>query len=263
MEYVKKSMGGGYKPSNAWTHVVLSKAEYEENEDAYQRLERERREAHHCAVELNYQIRQLKRQQADELRKATKSCDQKLSQEMAVVQEECNALLKERDDLLSEVGELRVTNEGFKRLTRERSNAQRDLRPKKQHNGYLVLSHGPHEYIYDEYRTGRLRNENNTYVSAEIRTTCKIPAYRTILQTPYDAALAFHEARVAIDGDLQKGGVLDGLGIAETVSTPLKSDNQVLFAQTYDANCRAGYWEVTLWHTQDIVVPSEYMPRKK
>ena len=75
----------------------------------------------------------------------------------------------ELDDLNNEVEIAQDLNTNLKRICRERANADRGLKPKKQHNGYVALATS--SYL-ERYRTSD-------------REMKEFLAYRTVIQTPY------------------------------------------------------------------------------
>lgn len=130
---------------------------------------------------------------------------------------------------------LRLENENLYRIMKERANARRKLQPKKEHSGYLVI----------------LTEEYDLRESGEL-----LEVWRTVLQTPYDAAVPIDTIRRRIDHDFKRSTVLLSLGIKYigTVWEPTDGEN-LLFRWKYKANVKAGFWEVIMYHTEPIRVP--------
>ena len=140
----------------------------------------------------------------------------------------------ENEELELQLEQLRQENDNLFRIMRERANARRKLQPKKEHPGYLVI----------------LTEEYDLRESGEL-----LAVWRTVLQTPYDAAVPIDTIRRRVDQDF-KGGILPSLGI-EYIGTawePTDGEN-LLFRWKYKANVKAGFWEVVLYHTEPIRVP--------
>lgn len=140
------------------------------------------------------------------------------------------------DELERQIEWLRDENENLYRIMRERSNAKRKLYPKKEHNGYLVI-------LTEEY---------------DLREDGKLLAvWRTVLQTPYDAAVPVDAVRRRVMRDFQEN-ILASLGIERVGTAWERTDGEaLLFRWKFKSNVRAGLWEVVLYHTEPISVPVE------
>lgn len=142
------------------------------------------------------------------------------------------------------------------RIITERANADRDLRPKKEHTGYLLLSSA----------------ERQIRPTTSLRIT---QAYDTVIQSPFPVALTPLEvakeeicraifadgigAKIGIEGRIKDLGIDQG---EEVASYDVGKKNAV-FAIKYRANCRDGYWEITLQHTKPLTAfPVDMLPEK-
>ena len=132
----------------------------------------------------------------------------------------------------------RLLNENLLRICRERANQRRGITPKRTHDGYLVLS--AREWS-ERTAGGRAR------------------AWRTTIQTPYDASLPEAGVIPRIVADL-KGGVLQDIGcsgIADDGRYPVAADRCMMYRGTFGADYRSGFWLVTIFTNKQLTVPVE------
>lgn len=140
------------------------------------------------------------------------------------------------DELMLQLERLREENENLYRIMRERANAKRKLQPKKEHNGYLVI-------LTEEYD---LREAGDL-----------LAVWRTVLQTPYDAAVPVDAVRRRVMQDFQEG-ILASLDVERMVTAWEPTDEEnLLFRWKFRANAKAGFWEIVLYHTEPIRVSIE------
>ena len=243
-EFVRKNMLGGYKvvPEGAsdpqCTHVILTKAEYSEflKEEAGLRtsVQDERRRADAAKVEADRKIAEAQKEAAREIDQVRK--------EMAVVQ-----------SALDDEVELNIN---LKRIAKERANADRHLKPKKEHTGYVVVSSMEKAY---RYRSGR--------------RTEVVSLWETVVQTPYEIGFSEEVARKQILEEIQNE-IMQDIGIEAFSSKRyeelvfLKEWRQtlvnynVMMDVRLKGNYRAGYWEVVFLHTYPLgQVPKDMMSK--
>lgn len=137
-------------------------------------------------------------------------------------------------------------NKNLIRINKEKNNSERNLQPKKEHTGYIVLE--SREKI--EWCEGLRNNQSFT-------------VWETTIQTPYKTDLTQDLVRGEIDRDLtpKEGGWLLGkLGINRIHYTDLltiMTDNQhkeknIAYQKQLRADFKEGYWEVIYSHTKAI-----------
>lgn len=151
----------------------------------------------------------------------------------------------------------RSMNEGYRRIHKERANADRKLKPKKEHSGYVILFSGERE------KFGFVNKQRQTVFLME-----------TVMQTPYGAQ--FNIGQVKFETleltTLQPDGtrLVDVIGLGplyksktanaslnailnEIVALPKEEFEQarrenLILHRNFNLNAKAGYWEVTLLH---------------
>lgn len=158
-EFVKKTIVG-YKPVNGSSdpeciHVILTLDEYDE---LHQRVraaindgKRAKEEAAHAAAVS-----------AANAETAVKKIQEDAAQKIAQLQSKVEA---ERAGKEYQIG----LNQNFKRISRERANADRGIKPKKERSGYVVLSSRQKKYRYKKNRDAMV----------------EVYLWETVIQTPY------------------------------------------------------------------------------
>ncbi len=156
----------------------------------------------------------------------------------------------------------RSLNENLLRISRERANADRRLRPKKEHTGYVVVSSAEKEISYKDY-----------YGKSK-----KVMLWETVLQSPYSVDFTEEQARHQMQELFKRGenggwlisqigiSATYGKGYAELIrEKEWKSDvskRNVLLGRRLRANYRAGYWEMIFLHTKPLsAVPKNMRAR--
>lgn len=227
------------------THVLLTKKEYSELLGKLSTAEQETRTVKH---EADRTIAEAKRNAEYKARQAAQEA-QKAVQEME------GELEAER----VENAHQRALNANLLRVARERANAERGLRPKKQHTGYGVVRSGEKEYSYKD-ASRRWRKEM---------------LWETVVQSPYEIDMPEEVVRRQITEDLLRKNedgecLIYKLGIdryyPDDYSTMVEDQRwsndsglyNVMMKPRFQANGRYGYWEVIFLHTKPIgVVPKE------
>ena len=222
------------------THVIQTRQEYEMLLNQRDRAKREKEEAERTAAR---EITRVKQEAAHEADRAAQMAQAQI------------------DDLLqverktAEIADQRALNANLLRISRERANADRGLRPKKVHTGYVVVMSSEKEI---RYKTGR-----NKLLTAKV--------WETVLQSPYSVDFTESQARQLIEEDLlaRKNGLLADVGITMICSgssyenlietenwKEIKAAHNTLFSRQLRANYRVGYWEYIIQHTKPLgIVP--------
>lgn len=155
--------------------------------------------------------------------------------------------------LIEEYEMLKRQNENLLRIMREKSNQDRELRPKSKHTGYVVL--------FSKARSSDL-----------IYNGQNLTRWETVMQTPYTVEIDFADVQKIIDNDFLSTTDSIRLKLGISQYKPLKYENlnlldktkeNILFKYELCANFRSGYWEITLSHTLPITVPAELKYNKK
>lgn len=139
----------------------------------------------------------------------------------------------------------------FKRISRERANADRGIKPKKERSGYVVLSSRQKKYRYKKSRDGMV----------------EVYLWETVIQTPYvvsfTAEQAMTETRELFARDENGEWLIGKLGIRGEYNGKYEEmladrryatwkDYNIIVEKTFNANAKAGYWEIIITHTKPL-----------
>ena len=238
-----KAVPGGHSDPEC-THVILALKEYEKLLQEKARAEQEARNTRYDAEKA---IDKVKRDASYTAQKAAEEA----RQTVADMEE---ALAAER----AESAHQRALNANLLRIAKERANADRKLKPKKEHTGYVVVVSEEREY---RYRNGRKWN--------------KVKLRETVLQSPYTVDFSETEVKTQIERELfpkddvwligrigitgRYGGTYEEMVEDGSVDEEFLKRNILLKGQQrLRANFRSGYWEVICLHTKPLdVVPKD------
>ena len=238
-----KAVSGGQSDPEC-THVILTLKEYDK---LLQEKARAEQEARNTKYDAERAIDKAKRDASYTAQKAAEEA----RQTVADMEE---ALAAER----AESAHQRALNANLLRIAKERANADRKLKPKKEHTGYVVVVSEEREY---RYRNGRKWN--------------KVKLRETVLQSPYTVDFSETEVKTQIERELfpkddvwligrigitgRYGGTYEEMVEDGSVDEEFLKRNILLKGQQrLRANFRSGYWEVICLHTKPLdVVPKD------
>ena len=226
------------------THVILKLKEYDKLLQEKARAEQETRNTKYDAERA---IDKAKRDASYTAQKAAEEA----RQTVADMEE---ALAAEK----AESTHQRALNANLLRIAKERANADRKLKPKKEHTGYVVVVSEVREY---RYRSGRKWK--------------KVKLRETILQSHYTVDFSETEVETQIERELfpeddvwmvsrigitgRYGGTYEEMIEDGSLDEDFLKRNILLMGQQrLRANFRSGYWEVICLHTKPLdVVPKD------
>lgn len=159
----------------------------------------------------------------------------------------------------AEIDYQKKLNENLLRISKERANADRKIKPKKTHHGYLIVYSKEYEY---RYRTSSKHEK-------------KVMLWETIIESPYSVKFTDEQARKQMDLELFGSGewLIGKVGInarwligyenlinEDDYKNDLINKNVVVRSQLR-GNYKNGYWEIVLLHTKPLVdVPDDMCP---
>lgn len=249
-EFAKKTLVGykeapGGRADPECTHVILTLREYE---GLLQRIAAAEQEARSAKYSAERAIEEAKREARYMAQKAAEEARQMVAgMELALTAER------------AESAHQRALNANLLRISRERANADRKLKPKKEHTGYYV--------VFSEETDHQYKDGN--------RHLKKVVLWKTVIQSPYVVDFPAAQARKQILEELlqeDKAGrrLIDRLGINGIYNRGYGSmiedrewcaepgEYNIMLEPRFKANFRAGYWEVICLHTKPLdVVPRE------
>ena len=272
MEYAKQSMTGGYRPVKdimEADYVVLSLEEYRrfkwDTEDALKKA---------SDIEAHYEklLNQKDRTYYNDTQRLMRE-NRELSSQVKELSE-ANSTYEADVQRLSSAVELETSlNENLKRIARERANARRGIKNKKEHDGYIVLNsqqyteHWTEEIDMSEWRR-RNPGKNDRFYS-KIQHHYET-VWKSTIQTPHDASIPYEIIEKYVLQALWEDGILEELGCLNCLDEKyngtfhrFENDENGMYKWTYSANYKAGFWEVIIYTTKQLVVPAHRMPEQK
>ncbi len=233
-EFVKKTVMG-YKSSEytsqECTHVILTKEEYAQMMAALEQARQEKRAAQ-ASMENAW----------EQARQSIQEAHSKITQEVDGLK---RVLAEEKAQREYQEG----LNENLKRICKERANADRKLRPKTEHSGFVVVSSSEKEHRYKRGQRWKT-----------------VRVWETVLQTPFSIDFTEEQARREIQETLLDTRLITKLGIEAVFDgtySQLQEDTEfsamnTALSRRLRANFRQGYWEMVFLHTKPLgIVPAE------
>lgn len=269
------------------TEVRLTADEFQRLREQIARFRKEAEVARSDAARQEVDARRrTDRELTDHKRKVDEQADSIVAEARREV-EVCELVIESQKEQLEKVkAELRnekSLNTNLVRIMRERANRARGIRPKKNHDGYIVLGsrqwtekymeevwdseehaekYGNGEYHGHAIKQGYLRLEKKM-----------VNTWRSIIQTPYSASLPVEPVRARVKKEI--GKVSADIGVEYHIDETNK-DNcydwqipdyeecaNMLYRAQYSANYKTGFWELTIYTTKSLRVPENRCPVKQ
>lgn len=244
-EFVKKTMIGykevpGGQSDPECTHVILPLKEYDG---------------------LLQKISQAEQETRNEKRRAEEEKGASLYREQQTIQKANQAIEKWMKALEKEKAESayqKGLNENLLRVARERANADRKLKRKKEHTGYVVVVSS--EKIYRYKNRQRLESVKLWETVIQSPYSIEFPAEQAkklILEEFFPETGEWEAARLGIERWVA-GDYEDFLSAADKDEEIMQQNTALTEYRSFRANYRAGYWEMILVHTRPLeVVPKD------
>lgn len=257
-EFVKRTMMGykevpGGHSDPECTHVILTLKEYDQ-------ILQEKRKAEMDAT--------IAKSNADKaVAKAESDAAYMAQQTRQEAQEKVAAIQAELEQERAENAHQRALNANLLRVSRERANADRNLKPKKERCGYVVVNSEEKEI---GFKTGDKRLH-------------KVMLWETTIQSPYSVQMTEEVVRKQITDDLFPSGevwIVGRIGITGKFNGSYEKflewkrknpedsfyDGNVVITrqQRLKRRFRLEYWEVAIVHTKPLGdVPEDLLPFEK
>ena len=241
MEKAYKGMIGDYTvikdgdDKHEATHIVLTVKEFSKIENKIEKLQAGLDNAQKQRHQAEDNIERIKREAVNVIEKERKNMAEKIQQ-------------VEADKVYAENERVQLLE-----IMKNRANAKRGIKPKKQHDGYVVLRSEQYEFGYPISRS-----ERQTHT-----------LWRTTIETPIDIGIHAPEAQKLInEAFLHKFGgrlgfskvAITGGGLADSIKSVNKDDwikSLYLLDIKYRQNTKSGLWEVTYIHNLAIFIPED------
>ena len=249
-EFVRKSalgyktVPGGHSDPEL-THIILTKAEYD---GLINQIQMAKKEAAAAALQAEQKVKTISSQ-----------VNTKIQQIQAAADKTAAELQEELAEAQKEKAYQESLNANLLRISKERANASRKLKPKKEHSGYVVISSTEKDHIY-KYGANRKT----------------VRLWETVLQTPFPVDFTEEQARKEMEELFQEDDLGDWpigkIGISgffpDGYGDLIRSNDaaewmklNVMVERKLRANFRAGFWELVFLHTKPLgIVPVEMRP---
>lgn len=237
------------KPNESHTHMLYTVDEHDKQENTIHQLKRDIEVLKaECSKEINKTIREAN----EHMKNAKENADKRIN-DIKNKLNEANEKAKHFENM----------NSNLIRIAKERANAQRKIKPKKEHNGYVLQNIEEAVYIHKDTNKRKF-------------ITTNLPCWRVRFQTPYIISLDIKTVKSTVDNDFRnKISQIIGIGTffkeknfdlndytTETVNnlwTDKEEYKNFIFKTNFKLNAIKGFWEVEYWVRDMIEVTPEIL----
>jgi len=239
-----KAVPGGHSDPEC-THVILTKKEYDQ-------IYREKAKAEREVSSTKYEAERA-------INDARRGAQYTAQQAAAEAQKKVEAMEADLAAERAESAHQLALNANLLRISRERANADRKLKPKKEHTGYVVVVSEETDHQY---------KDGNRHVK-------RVLLWKTVIQSPYVVDFPEEQVREQILEELLRKNedgyrLIDRLGINGIYNKGYGSmiedkrwcaepdKYNIMLKPKFRVNFRSGYCEVICLHTKPLdVVPKD------
>lgn len=232
------------KPHENHTHMLYTIGEHQKQLDTIHQLNRE--------------IETIKAEHEREINRIARNAEERIEKIKEITQEKINDISGRLDRARQQTKQVENINTNLIRIAKERANAKRGLKPKKEHTGYVLLSIDEASYSHKDDIKRHVIIEN-------------YPFWRIRLQTPYIATLDVNSVETLITTDLK-----NKLASIMTIKRSMdfhslsnydhskmnelwKSNDNFIFKSILKVNAIKGFWEIEYWTRYIIKVTPEML----
>ena len=210
------------------------------------------------AVILNNSITSLKNENVLNIDNLKKEYNYRIKELQNIHNKEVEDLKSTIEDYKQELKRLKSLNGNLLRISRERANQERNLRPKKAHKGFIVLNRQSLYYkLYSNVKQPPKSNQPNY-----IEFSC----FKIKVQTPFDASISFdliEDEIIDAFSDFMKDLKIDNwYNYNYIINQPISKIKDIIFNSEYDnfifkysyiANVKSNLWDIDIYTKKDIV----------
>lgn len=272
-----REVPGGYSDPEAEYYIETMK-EYEADVAKIRKAERAQLQAEKDAEKA---VEQAYADAKKQMRKYKAELDEAAERKIKIAmiaKEEAEIREKEavkRSELIDvELQRQKYLNSNLKRIARERANQDRNITPKKEHDGYLVMNSRQwvenYEYTYTEEEYDALDNQIKKKHPYPYKERRKADVWKSVIQTPYDASIPLDQVKSQIKDELRD--VMKSIGCQSRLKTEYNGvfydfgtneegyPKNGMYKWKYIANYRSGFWEIEVFTTKSLKVPEYRRP---
>lgn len=259
--------------------VRMSIKEYRELLDSVRSAEKSAASARAMAEDRIAGIREKTKEKIEEARRQAEAEAEK---RISAAQDAARRIKKEATSLQEQLAEAQTAvqneknlNENLVRIMRERANQSRGIKPKKQHDGYIVLEsrQWKEKYKVDVWDTEdhMMRYGGNFGVARKkgyLRTVQKTAdTWKSLLQTPYESRIPLDQVRYKVEEELFRKGILTNIGCTGMYDGykdgAFDKNENILYRWVFKANHHSRLWELEIYTTNELTVPEYRLPSQK
>ncbi len=210
------------------------------------------------AVILNNSIISLKNENIINIENLKKEYNYKIKELQNIHNKEVEDLKHTIEDYKQELQRLKGLNGNLLRISRDRANQERNLRPKKAHKGFVILNRQSLYYkLYSNIKQPSRSNQLN-YI--------EFPCFKIKIQTPFEASISFdliEDEIIEAFSDFMKNLKIDNwYNYDYIVNQPISKIKDIIFNNQYDnfifkyfytANFKSNFWDIDVFTKKDIV----------
>lgn len=235
---------------NNFTHYVISVQQTEEIENYITSLEND-------IIMLNNNISSLKTENETNLNNLVNEYNNKLIKLKNLHSQKIDDLHSVIEEHKKELVRVNSLNSNLLRISRERANQERNLRPKKTHKGFVVLNRQSLYYkLYSNVKPNS-RSRQVNYI--------EFPCFKIKIQTPFDASISFEliedEIKSSFSSFIKDLGIDIWYKYDIIISQPISKIEDFIFNNEYDnfifkysyiANLKSNLWEIDIYTKKDV-----------
>ncbi len=209
------------------------------------------------AVILNNSITSLKNENVINIDNLKKEYNHKIKELQNIHNKEVEDLKSTIEDYKQELKRLKSLNGNLLRISRERANQERNLRPKKAHKGFVVLNRQSLYYkLYSNVKQIPKSNQPNY-----IEFSC----FKIKIQTPFNASISFDliedEIIDAFSYFMKDLKIDNWYNYNYIINQPISKIKDIIFNSEYDnfifkysytANSKSNLWKMDIFTKNDI-----------
>lgn len=277
--------GGSSDPDLA--EVRMTEEEYR---GLWDRIRLSEKAAEAAKAEAKKQTDEAWRQANRELAAAKQKAETEAQRRVNIAQQSAAASAEEASSLQERLARVEADLQNEKnlhrnmmRIMKERANQARGIKPKKNHDGYVVLESRQWTERYTEEvwdtqdHQDRFDNPENRahalkhgYLHVDHKTA---EVWKSVIQTPYNSSLPIKQVRERIEDEI--GAVLKDINVETRLKTEYNGtyyyfgtnedgyEKNGMYRWKYRANYRAGLWELEIFTTKSLRVPEHRRPPQR
>lgn len=251
------------------SEVRMPIKEYRELLDSVQTAEKSALSAQAGARD---RIARITEKAREEIKDYRRQAEADANKKISAVQADARKVMEQLVETQTAVKNEKNLNENLIRIMRERANQSRSIRPKKKHDGYLVLEsrQWKEKYKVDLWDTEEhmMHYGGNCGLARKkgyLRTEQRVAdVWKSILQTPYDSRIPLEQIQYKVEEELFSKEIMRSIGCTGMYEGyedgAFDRNENILYRWVFKANYRSMMWEIEIYTTNELTVPEYRLP---